>query len=157
MPRAFGHNIGVSHRVVACEVPQSLRSPDKPSGLIAVTLETRIKEVISPLAVTQMMARDFSEYQDDTAVLSQNDQRFLTTLREGIKTTQDGHYEMPLPFKSTAPEVPNNKELALRRLGHLKNRLKTVMNLPFTMNVIKKPLRDIKVMMEFYRIIVLLK
>lgn len=39
-----------------------------------------------------------------------------------MKKTSHGHYEMPLPFKER-PALPDNTELAMVRLNHLKRRL----------------------------------
>ena len=54
---------------------------------------------------------------------SQNDLQFLATLRNGIHQLEDGHYEMPLPFKEKNPKLPDNKSLALHRLNQLKRRM----------------------------------
>ena len=45
-------------------------------------------------------------------------------LRENITQKDDGHYEMPLPFKHERPKLPNNKICAKHRLNCLQKRLK---------------------------------
>lgn len=54
--------------------------------------------------------------------VSQNDILFLKKLKEGIQRNYEGHYQMPLPFKSR-PTLPNNKQCAMVRLNHLKRKL----------------------------------
>lgn len=54
--------------------------------------------------------------------MSQDDIRFLDMLREGIQRYIHGDHEMPLPFKER-PYLPDNKQLAVVRLSHLKRRL----------------------------------
>ena len=46
----------------------------------------------------------------------------MKIVEDGIGYCNNGHYEMPLPLKEQDPELPNNRELALRRLFQLKKR-----------------------------------
>ena len=64
---------------------------------------------------------DFNEQKigDD---YSQDDLKFMKILKEGIHQLDDGHYEMPLPFRELDPNLPNNKSLVLHRLKKLKIR-----------------------------------
>lgn len=57
-----------------------------------------------------------------TERISQNDILFLNILEDSIHKNTHGHYEMPLPFKER-PHLPDNKQLAIVRLNHLKRRL----------------------------------
>ena len=43
-------------------------------------------------------------------------------LKSSIKLVDD-HYELPLPWKYEDQIMPNNKNLALKRLNHLKQKL----------------------------------
>jgi hypothetical protein len=56
------------------------------------------KEVLNPNAVRRMFEQDFSERNKEKKSLSQEDRRFLKQTKEAIHITDDGHYEMPLPF-----------------------------------------------------------
>ena len=47
--------------------------------------------------------------------------QFLKIMEEGIKRADNGHYEIPLPFKER-PLLPDNRFTALTRLDHLKRR-----------------------------------
>ena len=42
----------------------------------------------------------------------------------GIRKTEHGHYEMPLPFKSLTvpPSLPDNHSVALSRLNYMKRK-----------------------------------
>jgi len=84
-----------------------------------------MKEVINPLQVIQMFETDFSgRVADSHASVSQDDIAFLKKMKEGTCQTEDGHYQMPLPFQENTPKLPNNKSLALQRLLKLQSRLK---------------------------------
>ena len=52
----------------------------------------------------------------------QDDRKFLARVNEGIRHREDGHYEMPLPLKDPNTKLPNNREMVLHRLKHLKRR-----------------------------------
>lgn len=89
----------------------------------AFRVTRQLKEVINPQHVRHMMESDFSERNADNGPISLDDVKFLDQLKNGIQKTQNGHYEMPLPFRTEMPELPNNKLFALRRLQGLKARL----------------------------------
>ncbi|XP_045076512.1 uncharacterized protein LOC121564685 isoform X2 [Coregonus clupeaformis] len=80
--------------------------------------------MISPNDVIKVLESDFSERVEEDATVSQEDLHFLTKLRDEIKHKQDGHYEMPLPFKQDRPNLPNNKSCSVQRLRGLERRLK---------------------------------
>ncbi|XP_055366070.1 uncharacterized protein LOC129604298 [Betta splendens] len=85
-----------------------------------------VKEVPLPSAtdVLKVLESDFSERSYEDKYVSQDDVRFVQLLSNSILQREDGHYEMPLPFKgSSPPSLPNNKRLALVRLQHLKKKL----------------------------------
>jgi hypothetical protein len=82
----------------------------------------QVKETINPSTVTQMFEQDFSERNNDIQAYSMDDKRFLATVKEGIVHCEDGHYEIPLPFKQPNLKLPNNRCVALRRLNQLKRR-----------------------------------
>ena len=88
-----------------------------------------VKEVPAPSTtdVLKVLESDFNEkrYEDKDKYVSQDDVRFVQLLSDNISQKEDGHYEMPLPFKSSSPpSLPNNKKLATVRLQYLKKRLK---------------------------------
>ena len=69
-------------------------------GKLEFVVNQRTKELINPLAVTQMFKLDFSENRDArTQRLSKEDRRFLNLAETGIHRCDDGHYELPLPLK----------------------------------------------------------
>jgi hypothetical protein len=64
-----------------------------------------------------MLEQDFSERNEKKKSLSQEDRRFLKQTKEAIHITDDGHYEMPLPFRDESVKLPFNRSLAESRLG----------------------------------------
>lgn len=116
--------IGTSHRVVLRDV----RIPTKPdlsnhtTNRVAFSIRNRFKKVINPEELTRMLELDFSEINGNSKPLSQKDKQFLTTMKEGIHIN-NGHYEMPLSLRDNMPNLPNNQEMALQRLNHLKKKL----------------------------------
>ena len=85
---------------------------------------TQIKEVVSPVDVIKVLESDFVERASDDTSVSQEDLRFLSQMRGSIRLSDDGHYEMPLPFKKERPNLPNNKVCAIQRLRCLERKLK---------------------------------
>ncbi|XP_027879371.1 uncharacterized protein LOC114148348 [Xiphophorus couchianus] len=86
-----------------------------------------VKEMPAPLAsdVLRVLELDFNEKGPEGKCVSQDDIRFIQLLSENITQKDDGHLEMPLPFKTPClPVLSNNKRLAIVRLQHLKRRLK---------------------------------
>ena len=78
-------SIGLSHRVVECQVPQELVGDDSHSGQLLVSFQTRVKETITLSDIANMMELDFNDSNDVRTALSYNDRHFLTTLREGVR------------------------------------------------------------------------
>jgi hypothetical protein len=46
-------------------------------------------------------------------------------MEQGVRQREDGHNEMPLPFRKESPVMPNNKSIALHRLTKLRTRMET--------------------------------
>ena len=80
--------------------------------------------IVKPAHALDLLQQDFSENQTTQAgpSLSRNDLQFLSILDQGITQNQDGNYEMPLPFLER-PSMPNNREMAEKRLFSLKSKL----------------------------------
>ena len=57
-----------------------------------------------------------------TDSISMHDSRFLKIMKEGL-SIENGHIELPLPFKEDDIYFPDNKLIALKRLYGLKKRL----------------------------------
>ena len=84
---------------------------------------TSVKEMppIMPQDVLKVLESDFKDTDNRDECASQEDVQFLRILDKGIVMNAAGHLEMPLPFKSR-PHLPNNRQLAIKRLAHLKQR-----------------------------------
>ena len=112
--------IGISHRLMTREIPETLVIDRK-----EVFLSERVttKEEITPLLVKSIMEADFTDTSVEGTAFSQNDIKFLDIMNKGIHMS-DGHYEMPLPFKDERPQLPNNKAQAWSRLVHLEKKFR---------------------------------
>jgi hypothetical protein len=87
-------------------------------------LNTKIKEVVNPNQINKMMEQDFSECKSEGRALSYEYRVFLKKVNDGIQKLDDGHYEIPLPFKENDTKLLNNKRYVLKRLLKLKIKLK---------------------------------
>ena len=70
--------------------------------------------------IVRILESDFKENKDDKKT-SQEDLQFLKIMKEVTGRTENGHYEMPLPFKEQ-PLLPDNRSMALTHLDNLKRR-----------------------------------
>ena len=115
-----GDIIGVSHRVMTAEDPTSER---KVQGNSIIVLRSSVKEVFQPMHAAKLLELDFNETANgDPTKLSFDDQNFLKTISQGIHMAENGHLEMPLPFKSQSLNLPANRSAAEKRLGQLARR-----------------------------------
>ena len=94
---------------------------DNGNAIIAHSLKG--KKSLSPGDISRVLNQDFTCLEPDDSKQSVEDRQFIDTLEIGIKRTSDGHLQMPLPFKSQNPTMPDNKEVAVRRLMLLKKKL----------------------------------
>lgn len=83
-----------------------------------------VKELppITPASVIKALERDFLDTNPRERTISQDDIQFLHLLNGKIQYNEEGHLEMPLPFRKR-PQLPNNKQLATVRLKHLKGKM----------------------------------
>ncbi|XP_071123461.1 uncharacterized protein [Mytilus edulis] len=90
---------GISHRTAVTELPPLV-----------------MKDLVNSLE------GDFAHDKSQLKKVSQEDITFLSIMDDNIRKRNDGHLEMPLPFRER-PKMENNKKLAELRLNHLKRRL----------------------------------
>ena len=85
---------------------------------IVVREMERIKEIVTPTSLLKMFELDFNEHTSknlpEDLGHSQEDRIFLKTVSNGIKLTS-GHYQIPLPFRQSEVDLPNNREQAVKR------------------------------------------
>lgn len=91
-------------------------------SMICNRIITREAPMIAPSDALRVLERDFSDKHQDNRVVSQDDIKFLQILEDGIRRNEDGHLQMPLPFKRS-PSLPNNRHVTTKRLHHLKRKL----------------------------------
>ena len=85
--------------------------------------QTRVKEVLDPAKVLKMFELDSSERNVEVHSLSYEDRKFMDIMKGEIHQLSDGHYEMPLPFRNEKIELPNNRDLDVSRIKHLRGKL----------------------------------
>ena len=64
--------------------------------------------------VLRLMERDFIE--SEIGKKSQEDIQFMDQIAGNIEVNTEGHYEMPLPFRSGIPDMPDNRDTARKRV-----------------------------------------
>ncbi|KAL6484158.1 hypothetical protein MHYP_G00062030 [Metynnis hypsauchen] len=114
----YGDAIGSSHKIITKFVKPQLQTSKNLTTEVKYIYRTQVKEFISPPDVLRPLESDFSERRVEDAKLSQEDLRFITIMEEGIKIKANGHCEMPLPFKTDRPNLPDNKHVAAQGQGH---------------------------------------
>lgn len=110
--------IGTSHRVIVREVIPTVQKSVELKQEVHFVCRTQVKEV-TPLDVIKALEADFAEHATDDNPVSQEDILFMSKVNKGIRQKDNGHYELPLPFKTDNPDLPNNKQYAERRLSSL--------------------------------------
>ena len=85
-------------------------------------IATQELTALTPSDAINMLGSGFADSRHDDKRTSQDDLQFLQKLERGTRQDEDGYNEMPLPFKS-CPHLPDDKRLAMIRLGHLKKKL----------------------------------
>ena len=95
--------------------------PDKDvltANRITVREVETIKEIVTPKALLNMLELDFNDRTPskgpDERGYSQEDQVFLHKVEWGI-TKIEGHHQIPLPFRSSNLQMPNNRYQAVKR------------------------------------------
>ena len=107
------------NRVITLQNEHSLTSHDKAVSSLCKSVEPQ------PSAVLDLLQQDFKDAKNhSTQTMSQDDKQFVDMLTEGIRQREDAHYSMPLPFK-TRPKLPNNRDMAEKRLRLLKSKLQS--------------------------------
>ena len=65
-----------------------------------------------------------SSWEDNDSSLSCKDCKFLAIMETGVHKNEQGNWEMPLPFRSKDPCLPNTRSQAVNRLNGLIHTLK---------------------------------
>ena len=79
-------------------------------------VESRAREIVTPRGLNKMLELDFSEQKEDKEQeYSREDTKFLKIISQGIRLTEDHHYEIPLPFHIHSQWFPDNREHVLQR------------------------------------------
>ncbi|XP_060775250.1 uncharacterized protein LOC132885032 [Neoarius graeffei] len=119
----FGDAIGISHRIVVMQVTPSVDSSVNLKAEVHYVNRCKVKEITHP-DIIKVLESDFSERTGEDDLVSQDDLKFLSKLRENMSQRDDGHLEMPLPFKDERPKLPDNRICAVHRLKCLERKLR---------------------------------
>ncbi|XP_050409069.2 uncharacterized protein LOC126824016 isoform X1 [Patella vulgata] len=87
-----------------------------------VSIDNQIHDIDTCKMFEHIVENDFTDYNCKDPAYSQEDKQFLHIVNTETKLV-NGHYEIPLPFKDTNLNIPNNKELAYKRLQSSKNKM----------------------------------
>ena len=99
----------------------------KTHPFISPTLSSN--DMTSPKQVREMMELDYSEIHHTRKICgteqteSMENKRFREILDKGLHKNSNSNWEAPLPFKTDAITLPNNRKHCLRRLLSLKRKL----------------------------------
>lgn len=85
---------------------------------------TKVKEIFDSEKVLRALESDFQEKSPYRQPYSVDDQSFMSILENGTTRRQDGHYEMPLPLKTSNLSMPDNRRLAEKRWLQLQARFR---------------------------------
>jgi len=87
-------------------------------------VENKVRESVSPQVLNKMFELDFSKRTDNKKQgHSQEDKKFLEIVNQGIRHTEDNHYEILLPFRRDDVRFPDNKEQVLQKTYWLRKKL----------------------------------
>ncbi|GAA6111993.1 uncharacterized protein LOC107575046, partial [Tachysurus ichikawai] len=112
------------HTDLGWSIVGRLSSHHESQSFNTICHRVNIKELppVTPAEVIKVLESDFKDTGENSKTVSQDDILFLTKLQQSIWKNDQGHYEMPLPFK-IRPHLPDNKQMAIVRLNHLKRKL----------------------------------
>ncbi len=105
------------------QVVPSLPSSSNLRNEVKYICRTHIKEIVTPTSVIKALESDLIENTSEHSHVSQEDLRFLSKMKTGTRLKENGHYEMPFPFKEDVPKLPDNKGHAMHRLRCIEKRL----------------------------------
>ncbi|XP_066270881.1 uncharacterized protein [Branchiostoma lanceolatum] len=99
--------------VLGWSVNGPLRGASDDKNVNRITLEQQLTEYFN---------KYFSETREDKKEMSVEDKKFMNIVSKGTNKN-NGHYQVPLPFKNGRPKLPNNKQVALQRAQHLRRKM----------------------------------
>ena len=121
--QSSGTKCSVNRRLATIELSNPNHVANEPASVVFRTT----KEVLpAPNRILDVFEQDFLETALDQSTiksLSQDDEKFISLLNEGLVKTESGSFQMPLPFKQR-PIMPNNKSQVMKRLLNLRCQLR---------------------------------
>ena len=101
---------------ITTKVPDNMKLAASHTNQAHFVFRTSCREIIN------ILESDFIEKRTDNDVMSQDDMKFMKIMNNERRRDEQGFYEMPLQFKTENPILPNNRNIAEKRLdqlGHL--------------------------------------
>ena len=112
------------HRTRILEINSSWQTPIMsnilPNHRFVATAEA--KDQVINKKLQEMYTLEFNELNSESEGYSQEDERFMEIMNNGVGKV-DGHYQLPLPFKSDKVYLPCNKKQAEKRLSSVKKKM----------------------------------
>ena len=68
------------------------------------------------------MCTETIDFKAGTKTMSKSDREFMKIMKNSVRLTDDGHYEMKLPLKDPNLALPSNKLQVSDRLDSLKRK-----------------------------------
>jgi hypothetical protein len=123
MERTGPFAIRLRHGWTICgplEVTSTSNTDEISANRIMIQEVESFKEIMTPASVLHMFEKDFNDHKvekyPNERGLSQEDLIFMDRAEQEI-VFKDDHYTLPLHFREECVEMPNNREVAMKRLS----------------------------------------
>ena len=92
------------------------------SSRVCFNVINEIRDLDLEQSLKRAWESDTTEENSEMMALSFEDRRFLEIMKTNIRMV-DGHYELPLPFRKDEPQMPCNRNQAVKRINSVKKRM----------------------------------
>ena len=119
-------NEAITNKIVTRDITASAitNTEEVPkTSIVFSNKSSRTTEIINPVDLINLLDADFTAGDFSSAKRSDEDEKSLQIFNSGIKRTDDGHFEMPLPLLEEDIALPNNRCIVEKRLAGLRKRL----------------------------------
>ena len=115
------HGDTVKVNFTRCHWPANDITTGRPSK-VCFSVMNEMKDIGVEQALKDVWNADTMEKNSEKMALSAEDRLFLQIMKNNIRMI-DGHYELPLPFRQPNPNMPCNKNQAIKRTFSIKKRM----------------------------------
>ena len=113
------------HRTRIIEMNSSWSATDMITGAPAnhrFVEASEAKDTYISKRLKEMYTLEFNEINGEAEAYSKEDEKFLEIMNSSVQKV-DGHYQLPLPFKSAAVNLPCNRRQAEKRLNSVRRKM----------------------------------